>query len=93
MRFRSAILRVGIAILCIAGMLPASATAQGTATGPQLVISQLKITSSAGQFVTLYNESAGTIDLSQYELDYINTSNKLTSLPISGNWRRTAFTC
>jgi len=54
------------------------------ATVPQLVISQFKITSSNGQFVTLYNQSSATIDLSQYEVDYINGSNKLVSVPISG---------
>lgn len=51
---------------------------------PQLVISQTKITSSNGQFITLYNQTADTLDLSQFEIYYINSANKLSNLPIAG---------
>lgn len=51
---------------------------------PQLVISQFKITSSNGQFVTLYNQTNSTLNLDQFELDYISSSGKLSSIPVSG---------
>lgn len=54
-----------------------------------LVISQLKITSGNGQFITLYNSSDTAIDMSKYQLQYYNnydlakaTSSKL--IPLSG---------
>jgi hypothetical protein len=40
---------------------------------PSLTISQLKITSSNGQFVTLYNPGDKTIDMSKYQLEYFNS--------------------
>lgn len=58
-----------------------------TANAPSLVISQLKMTSSNGQFITLYNASNSTLDMSKYQLEYFNsydltkaTSSKLISL-------------
>ncbi|HEX7633021.1 MAG TPA: lamin tail domain-containing protein [Candidatus Saccharimonadales bacterium] len=48
-------------------------TQADTATGPSLVISQLKITSSNGQFITLYNSSNTTVDMSKYQLEYFNS--------------------
>lgn len=52
-----------------------------------LTISQLKITSSNGQFVTLYNASGATLDMSKFQLEYFNsydlskaTSSRLISL-------------
>src|SRR5581483_10970648 len=55
--------------------------------GPELIITQVKITSSNGQFITLYNNTAGAIDLSTIQLQYYNnfdllkaTSGKLISL-------------
>ncbi len=58
-----------------------------TASAPSLVISQLKITSSNGQFVTLYNTTNTTLDMSKYQLEYFNnydlskaTSSKLIAL-------------
>jgi hypothetical protein len=58
-----------------------------TANAPSLVISQLKITSSSGQFVTLYNTTNTTLDMSRYQLEYFNsydldkaTSSRLISL-------------
>jgi hypothetical protein len=55
--------------------------------GPQIIIAQLKITSSGGQFITLYNNTDSTLDLSAIQLQYFNsydlmkaTSGKLISL-------------
>lgn len=39
---------------------------------PSLTISQLKITSSQGQFITLYNATDDELDLSKYQLEYFN---------------------
>jgi len=64
--------------------LPARAQANDA---PSLVISQLKITSSNGQFVTLYNTTDIALDMSKYRLEYFNhydlskaTSSRLISL-------------
>jgi hypothetical protein len=61
--------------------------AQSAAVGPQIIIAQLKITSSNGQFITLYNNTSATLDLSTIQLQYFNnfdllkaTSGKLISL-------------
>jgi hypothetical protein len=61
--------------------------AADTASAPSLIISQLKITSSNGQFVTLYNTTDATLDMSKYQLEYFNnydlskaTSSRLISL-------------
>ncbi len=58
-----------------------------SAGAPSLVISQLKLTSSSGQFVTLYNAGQTALDMSKYQLEYFNhydlskaTSSKLISL-------------
>src|SRR4051812_11016250 len=58
-----------------------------TANAPSLVISQLKITSGNGQFVTLYNPTDRLLDMSDYQLEYFNnydldkaTSSRLISL-------------
>jgi hypothetical protein len=60
-----------------------------TASVPSLIISQLKLTSSNGQFVTLYNTTDATLDLSKYQLEYFNnydlakaTSSRL--IPLAG---------
>jgi hypothetical protein len=54
---------------------------------PSLVISQVKITSGNGQFVTLYNTTNSAVDLNKYQLEYFNsydlskaTSSKLIAL-------------
>jgi hypothetical protein len=54
---------------------------------PSLIISQLKITGSSGQFITLYNATDTTLDMSKYQLEYFNsydlakaTSSKLIAL-------------
>jgi len=60
------------------------------ASGPSLVISQVKITSGDGQFVMLYNTTDQTLDMSKYQVEYFNnydlskaTSSKL--IVLSGN--------
>ena len=37
--------------------------AESASASPELIITQLKITSSDGQFITLYNNTSATIDL------------------------------
>lgn len=61
--------------------------AHSATIGPQIVIAQLKITSSNGQFITLYNNTNSAVDLSTIQLQYFNnfdllkaTSGKLISL-------------
>lgn len=80
-----------VAIICLIcslftqqKLLPARAEA---ATVPSLVISQLKITSSNGQFVTLYNATNTALDMSKFQLEYFNnydlskaTSSRLIAL-------------
>ncbi len=57
------------------------------ANDPSLIISQLKITSSNGQFITLYNATDSALDMGKYRLEYFNsydlgkaTSGKLITL-------------
>src|SRR5690349_3864759 len=83
MKLRMKLVRVGLLGLLVAAPVLCVRTVQAAAV-PQLVISQFKITSSGGQFVTLYNQSSTLVDLAQYEFDYINSSNKLTNIPMSG---------
>jgi len=40
------------------------------ASSPSLAVSQLKITSSNGQFITLYNATSSALDMSKYQLEY-----------------------
>jgi len=90
MRRIKTILQVGGAVIIVASSLavglPASVRAD-TANAPSLVISQLKITSSNGQFVTLHNSTGQALDMSKYQLEYFNnydlgkaTSSKLIDL-------------
>ncbi len=58
-----------------------------TTAVPSLTISQLKVTSSNGQFVTLYNPTNSALNMSNYQLEYFNsfdlskaTSSKLVAL-------------
>jgi hypothetical protein len=71
-------------LLAVGLVMPVQAE---TANTPSLVISQLKITSSSGQFITLYNSTNTALDMSKYQLEYFNnydlgkaTSSKLISL-------------
>lgn len=70
--------------LSLDGPVPAVAEA---ADNPSLIISQLKITGSEGQFITLYNTTDSALDMSGYQLEYFNdydpgqaTSSRLISL-------------
>ncbi len=56
----------------VAGLSARSALAEST-IAPSLVLSQLKITSSNGQFVTLYNTTDTVLDMSKYQLEYFNS--------------------
>jgi hypothetical protein len=58
-----------------------------SANVPSLIVSQIKITSSNDQFVTLYNTTDTTLDMSRYQLEYFNsydltkaTSSRLVAL-------------
>ena len=89
MRRIQSISRVVVAAVCLCSVLvsqqlPVRVAAAGT---PSLVISQLKITSSNGQFVTLYNATSTALDMSKYQLEYFNnydlsksTSSRLIAL-------------
>ncbi len=66
---------------------PAIGAADPTTGVPSLVISQFKITSSNGQFITLYNPTDSLQSMSNYQLEYFNnfdlgkaTSSKLIAL-------------
>lgn len=70
----------------VAGLSARSALAESI-VAPSLVLSQLKITSSNGQFVTLYNTTDTVLDMSKYQLEYFNnydlakaTSSRLIAL-------------
>ena len=90
MRRIKEILRAGSLAIVVASSLavglPAPAAAD-TANVPSLVISQLKITGSNGQFITLYNATNAALDMGKYQLEYFNnydlgkaTSSKLIGL-------------
>src|SRR5665213_3329031 len=90
MRRTKVIFQAASAAIVVAGLLavglPALARAD-TANAPSLVVSQLKITSSNGQFITLYNSTNTALDMSKYQLEYFNnydlskaTSTRLISL-------------
>ena len=81
--FRNLMLRVGISGLMLILPLVGSGKVWAEAK-PQLVISQFKVTSSSGQFVTLYNQSDNDVSLDNFELDYTSSSNKTSSEPMSG---------
>ena len=73
-----------ISLTFIAGLWPLHAFASDS---PQLIIAQFKMTSSNGQFFTLYNATDQTLDMSKYQLQYFNnydvskaTSSKQISL-------------
>lgn len=70
--------------LLVVQLIPIRADAADT---PSLTISQLKITSGNGQFITLYNATDTALDASKYQLEYFNnydlgkaTSSKLIAL-------------
>ncbi|HVX57402.1 MAG TPA: hypothetical protein VHA37_06745, partial [Candidatus Saccharimonadales bacterium] len=79
-----------MAVLVPVGLLAASPLSRpimADAADPSLTISQLKITGSDGQFITLYNATDSALDMSHYQLEYFNsydlskaTSSKLIAL-------------
>jgi hypothetical protein len=83
------ITRLGIAVVLTGGLLVGQqAPAQAeSVSAPSLTISQIKLTSSNGQFITLYNATNSTLDIGQFQLAYFNnndvskvTSSKLIAL-------------
>ncbi len=77
----------------LVGVLPLSRAKAlvGSVPSATILIGQIKITSSNGQFVSLYNNTNAEIDMSTVQLAYYNyydlTSTKLTSsryIPLSG---------
>ena len=78
-------LSIGTIVLALAsGLISVSAD---TVNAPSLVISRFKITSSNGQFFTLYNTGQNSLDMSKYQLAYFNnydlskaTSSRLVAL-------------
>lgn len=80
----SAVLAALFAVGTMLVILPQNA---GATSDPSLVISQLKITSSNGQFITLYNPTNSTLDMTKVQLQYFNnydltkaTSSRLIAL-------------
>jgi hypothetical protein len=74
-------------LACGLWWLEGAKTAESATNNPELIIAQVKITSSNGQFITLYNNSPSAIDLISIQLQYFNsfdllkaTSGKLISL-------------
>jgi hypothetical protein len=81
-----AVIVVSVLLSLLAPSLLGVSQAEAT-DGPSLVISQLKITSSNGQFITLYNATDTELDMSKYQLEYFNhydlskaTSSRLIAL-------------
>lgn len=81
---------VSVIVLALGLTLPVveqSVLAADMADGPSLTISQIKITSSHGQFITLHNATGQPLDMSRYQLEYFNnydlgkaTSSKIIAL-------------
>lgn len=89
MRRIQSISRVVVAAACFCSVLVSQQlpVKVGATNTPSLVISQLKVTSSNGQFVTLYNSADTPLDMSKYQLQYFNnydlskaTSSRLIAL-------------
>jgi hypothetical protein len=82
--YRTSIAIIAVCVLLLGRHVPAQADSQSI---PSLVIAQVKITSSNGQFITLYNTTSTTLDMSKYQLEYFNnfdiskaTSSRLIAL-------------
>lgn len=63
-----------VAVIMLGGLMavhPGSAAAK--ADDSSLVISQFKITSRDGQFITLYNTTDSALDMGKYRLEYFNS--------------------
>lgn len=81
-----AIIAMSLLPVLAAGLSARPAQAEAI-VAPSLVLTQLKITSSNGQFVTLYNTTDTALDMSKYQLEYFNnydltkaTSSRLIAL-------------
>lgn len=64
-----------IVVPLLAG-LTVSQAAKATAAqvdDPSLIISQLKITSRSGQFITLYNATDSSLDMGRFRIEYFNS--------------------
>lgn len=75
MRRIQRLLRTAITAFVLCGLVVAGHTfpvQADSATTPSLVVSQLKITSNDGQFVTLFNTTNTPLDMSKYQLQYFN---------------------
>lgn len=72
-RIRSSVLAFGTALTLGVSLTAPGPVSADTANKPSLVISQLKVTSSGGQFVTLYNATDSTLDMGRYQLEYFNS--------------------
>lgn len=87
-RIRRGILVIILFIMAFTtAMLQGNSTVHATVTEPDIIISQVKITSSNGQFITLYNNSQVAVDMSAVKLLYFNnydlklsTSSKIINL-------------
>ncbi len=82
--FRAVLMISGVVMLACALLSNRSTAVAGE---PSLLIGQVKVTSSNGQFLTLYNNSDETIDMGTVQLAYYNnfdlsksTSNKFITL-------------
>lgn len=81
------IIGASLVLSCLLSLQNLPQVIADTTSAPSLVVSQLKITSNNGQFITLYNATNQTIDMSTYQLEYFNnfdlskaTSSRLISL-------------
>ncbi len=88
MRRIKTILQTGTAVILVASSVAVGLPlpVRAVANAPSLVISQLKITSSNGQFITLYNSTDTALDMSKYQLEYFNSydPDKATSSRLIG---------
>ncbi len=57
----------------VCSLMSTGSHVRAIAPEPALLIGQIKITSSNGQFLTIYNNSAETIDMSSVQLAYFNS--------------------
>lgn len=73
MRRAQQLQRLGMAaVILFAGLVAGHVPVRAEVSAPSLIVSQLKVTSSNGQFITLYNTTATALDLSKYQLQYFN---------------------
>ncbi len=67
-------LQVMVTLIMLGGLMAAHpGYAAAKADDSSLVISQFKITSRDGQFITLYNTTGSALDMGKYRLEYFNS--------------------